>query len=386
MADDAQDRRLPASQRKISKSREDGQVARSQDLGHLATLGAGLALLIVFAPRLTDWLRRVLETGLRFDAQAMDRPGTMLERLSASGVDMLVVVLPLGAVVAVVAAASAVLAGGWNWTFKPMQPKFSKLNPITGLGNLFKGQQLVNTLKICLLALILGAIGMLYLHAQLAEFTSLVAMPLPTAMAETGSLLQGGMVLLLLALTLFALVDVPLQRFMLLRRLRMSFEEVKQEHKESEGNPEVKGKIKAKMREMARRKMMAAVPSADLVVMNPTHFAVALKYDEATMAAPRVVAKGADLLAFRIRDAAKAANVPVLEAPPLARALYRHAEIDQEIPAALFGAVAQVLAWVYQLRAAMAAGRPLNAPAPAVAVPPGFDPAEGRAASGRTEP
>lgn len=385
MSDDAQDRRLPASARKISKARKDGQVARSRDLAHLAAMGTGLALLIAFAPRLTDWLRRLLENGLRFDHKAVDNTGTMVERLAGSGIDMLVVVLPLGTAVAVVAAGSAVLSGGWNWTTKPLHPNFSKFNPLTGLGHLFQKEQLINTLKVCLLALILGVIGALYFKAQLPEFVSLISMPLPTALSETGSLLQGGMVLMLIAMALFALVDVPLQRFMLLHRLRMTFEEAKQEHKDVEGNTQVKGKIKAKMREIARRKMMAAVPGADLVVMNPTHYAVALKYDEATMAAPRVVAKGTDLLAFRIRDAAKAANVPVLEAPPLARALYRHAEVDQEIPAALFGAVAQVLAWVYQLRAALAAGRPLNAPAPAIVVPPGLDPAEGRGTR-RAEP
>ncbi|MBK1615711.1 flagellar biosynthetic protein FlhB [Rubrivivax gelatinosus] len=383
MADDSQDRRLPASARKISKARRDGQVARSRDLGHFAAMGTGLALLIGFAPQMTDWMRRLLESGLRFDAKALAQPGSMLERLSGSGLDMLVVVLPLGAAVGVVGAASAVLAGGWNWTMKPITPNFSKFNPLTGIGNLFQPQQMGNTLKVCLLALVLAAIGAMYFKSHLPEFASLISMPLPVALDETGSLLKGGMVLMLVAMALFAVVDVPLQRFMLMRRLRMSVDEAKQEHKQTEGNPEIKGKIRQKMRELSRRKMIAAVPSADLVVMNPTHFAVALKYDEASMAAPRVVAKGSDLMAFRIRDAAKAANVPVLQAPPLARALYRHAEVDAEIPAALFGAVAQVLAWVYQLRAAMAAGRPLNTPAPAIVVPAGFDPAEGLA---RQEP
>ena len=172
-------------------------------------------------------------------------------------------------------------------------------------------------------------------------------------------LVLGGLVLLLLALAVFAAVDVPLQRHLQLKRLKMSHQEVKQEHKELEGNPEVKAKIKARMREMAKRRMLAAVPQADLVVMNPTHYAVALKYDDATMAAPRVVAKGADLLAMRIRDLARDAKVPVLQAPPLARALYAHAEIDREVPAALFAAVAQVLAYVYQLRAALAGKAPM---------------------------
>jgi len=166
---------------------------------------------------------------------------------------------------------------------------------------------------------------------------------------------------------------VPWQKKQFMDKLKMSREEVKQEHKESEGNVEVKAKIKQKMREMARRRMMKAVPAADIVVMNPTHYAVALKYDQQAMGAPRVVAKGTDRLAMRIRDLARDAGVPVLEAPPLARALYTHVEIDAEVPAMLFAAVAQVLAWVYQLRAAPN----LNLRAPDVSVPPELDPLTG---------
>ena len=386
MADDAQDRNLPASERKIQKARADGQVARSRDLGHLAAVGAGVALLIAFAPTFTAWLSLLLTDGLRFDATALARPGAMTERLSHSTFQMLLAVVPLGAVVALVAVAASVLSGGWNFTLKPLEPKFEKFDPISGFGRLFSKQQLVETLKVCLLALVLGAIGAMYLKAQLPAFAGLIALPLPAALAEAGALLQGGLLLMLLALGTFALVDVPLQRQMLLRRLRMSVQEAKKEHKDVEGNAEVKGKMKAKMRELANRRMIAAVPGADLVVMNPTHFAVALKYDEATMGAPRVVAKGADLLAFKIRDAAQGAKVPVLQAPPLARALYKHAEIDQEIPAALFSAVAQVLAWVFQLRAAMAAGRPMTTPQPQVQVPDGMDPLHPVPATAATPP
>ena len=154
----------------------------------------------------------------------------------------------------------------------------------------------------------------------------------------------------------------------------MSVEELKKEMRDVEGNTEVKGKMKLRMRELANRRMLAAVPRADLVVMNPTHYAVALKYEEAKMAAPRVVAKGADLLALRIRDLAQESKVPVLQAPPLARALYAHCDVDQEVPARLFGAVAQVLAWVYGLRDALAAGRAHNAPMPVPEVPADMDP------------
>ena len=374
MADDAQDRQLPATERKIRKARSEGQVARSRDLGHLAAIGAGLALLMAFSPLLTAWLGKMLGDGLRFDAATLAQPAAMTERLSTSSTQMLTALLPLGAVIAAV----AVLSGGWNFTLKALEPKLSKVNPLEGIKRMFSGQQLTDTLKVCLLALLLGAIGAAYLNSQLEGFSQLIALPLPSAMAEAGALVRNGLVLILMALAAFALVDVPLQRHMLMRRLRMSFEEVKKEHKEVEGNAEVKAKMKLKMRELANRRMLAAVPNADLVVMNPTHFAVALKYDEATMAAPRVLAKGADLMAFRIRDAAQGAKVPVLQSPPLARALYKHAEIDQEVPAALFGAVAQVLAWVFQLRAAVAAGRPMTAPLPAVEVPAGMDPANPR--------
>ena len=187
-------------------------------------------------------------------------------------------------------------------------------------------------------------------------------------------MLLDGLLVAVGVLALFSLVDVPLQRWLLAENLKMSHEEVKQEHKETEGNTEVKGKMKALMRQRTRKRMLAAVPQADIVVMNPTHFAVALKYDEAGTGAPRVVAKGSDRLAFKIREIAMESRVPVLQAPPLARALFAHCEIDQEIPGPLFAAVAQVLAWVYQLRAAVAAGLPLPDAPGAVTVPPELDP------------
>lgn len=379
MADDAQDKKLPASARKIQKARREGQVARSRDLAHLAALGVGGLLLAALAPLLTGWMHELLADGLRFDAAALAGTATMAERLAAQTWKLLAVVLPLGATIAAVALVAGVLSGGWNFTWKPLEPRFDKINPLAGLGRLFSRHSLVETLKACLLAVVLGGLGALYLQARLPRFAELIAMPLPAALGEAGALLQGGLVLLLVALGVFALVDVPLQRHLLMERLKMSVQEAKQEHKETEGNTEVKGRIKAKMRELANRRMIAAVPQADLVVMNPTHFAVALKYDDATMAAPRVIAKGQDLLAFKIRDAATEAKVPVLQMPPLARALYKHAEVDQEIPVTLFGAVAQVLAWVYQLRAAMAAGRPMNAPLPAITLPKGLDPLEASA-------
>ncbi len=375
MADDnGSDRNLPASQRKLQKAREEGQVARSRDLGHFAAIAGGGALLAAASPKLTAWLQQLVADGLRFDHATSSSPELILQRLGALTAKMMLVVVPFGIAMILVALAASMLIGGWNWTLKPLAPKFDKLNPIAGLPRLFSKQQLIEALKACALALILGTIGGFYLWGHVDAFSNVISMPLPSALSQVGSVMVSGVILLLIALALFAAVDAPLQRHLHLSKLKMSHQEQKQEHKEIEGNQEVKAKIKVRMREMSRRRMLAAVPKADLVVMNPTHYAVALKYDETRMGAPRVVAKGADLLAMSIRDTAKANKVPVLQSPVLARALYAHAKIDREIPAALFAAVAQVLAYVYQLRAALAGHAPMPGDVPSVDVPPELDP------------
>lgn len=374
MADqDAQDKNLPASAKKIERSRAEGQVPRSRDLPHFAVMLGGGALLAAFGPELMAWLQRMLANSLRFDAQMLGTPGFLTARLSELALQGLLFSLGIGFVLMLLAIASNLAAGGWNWTFKPLVPKFSNLNPLTGLGRLFGWQGLSQALKACLLALLLGVIGAMVLKDRMAAYIGIMSVPLPAALAYAGQQLMSGLALVALALALFAVIDVPLQRHLFLKRLRMSREEAKKEMKEQEGNMEIKAKMRAKMREMAKRRMLAAVPQADLVVMNPTHYAVALRYEEGKMAAPKVVAKGADLLAMKIRDLATDAKVPVLQSPVLARALYAHAEVDREIPAALFAAVAQVLAYVYQLKAAMA-GRGVTPVMPNPPVPPELDP------------
>jgi flagellar biosynthetic protein FlhB len=370
----SQDRNLPASQRKLKKAREDGQVARSRDLGHFVAIAACGALLVAAAPFAADWLKQTLMQGLQFDRGMLQNPGAMGERLQALTIRMMWIVVPFGLAMMAAAMASSLAIGGWNWTLKPLMPNFGKLNPITGLPGILSKQKLVDALKGSVLALILGAIGGLFLKSHVDQFAGLLAMPLPAAIQQTAASMVGGVGLLLIALGVFAMIDVPLQRFQLAQKLKMSHQEQKQEHKELEGNQEIKAKVRARMREMTRRRMMAAVPGADLVVMNPTHYAVALKYDDKKMGAPRVVAKGADLIAMAIRDLAKESKVPVLQAPVLARALYAHAELDREIPAALFGAVAQVLAYVYQLRAALAGQVAMPNALPDLDVPAELDP------------
>jgi flagellar biosynthesis protein FlhB len=379
MADSAQDRNLPASAKKKAKAREEGQVPRSRDLGHFTALASAGAVLTFGAQPLAGWMERLLSSGLRFDHEMATNPAAMGERLTELGLQALIFIIPMGLLMIAVGVLTAVLSGGWNMSFKSLRPQFGKFNPIAGIGRIFDKQHLLDLLKMMVLALIIGVVGYQYLKAQFAGLISLLQMPLPAAIAQVGSTVAMGFGFIMLVVGGWALIDVPLQRYLWLERLKMTREEVKQEHKDAEGNTEVKAKIKQRMREITRKRMLAAVPTADLVVMNPTHYAVAIKYDDTTMGAPRVVAKGTDLMAMKIRDIAREAKVPVLQAPPLARALYAHVDLDREVPAVLFAAVAQVLAWVYQLRS-----KPFLTP-PTVEVPPELDP-HNKPSRGAAEP
>lgn len=374
MSDSSQDKHLPPTARRLEEARKDGNVPRSRDLGHLAVLASGLGLMAAGGPWLSHWLRELMASALHFDAAMATTPERMTERLAALVLPSLGLALGLAALLGLVSLLASVVGGGWVWTSKPLMPDFSRINPLAGLGRIISKAQIGDMLKACLLALLMGVVGAAYLKSHLPEFVRLQALPLPAAFAGAGEMIIAGLWLVLLVLAAFAAVDVPLQRFMHKSRLKMSLQEIKDEHKQQEGDPHVKGQIKARMREMASRRMLAAVPGASLVVMNPTHYAVAIKYDEGQAGAPRVVAKGADLLAFKIRDLARDAKVPVLQSPPLARALYAHAELDREIPFALYSAVAQVLAYVFQLRAALIGRAPMPGELPVIPVPAELDP------------
>jgi flagellar biosynthetic protein FlhB len=371
---DSQDKQLPASERKLRKAREDGDVVRSRDLSHFLVILAATGVLMGLTPVWVERLKAQMTAGLRFDARTVAAPDMMVERLSRWAVDALWLVVPFGLAIALAAFAASVMSGGWVLSFKAVAPKFSKLNPISGIGNVFSKKQLIDALKGSLLALILGAVGAFLLYRSWPSMVDLLARPLPAAFADLGYTMGSVLGTMLLVIAAFALIDWPLQKFLFAQRMRMSHQEAKDELKQTEGNLEVKGRMKQKMREMSRKRMLAAVPSADLVVMNPTHYAVALKYDEASMGAPRVVAKGVDLLALKIRDVATEHKVPVLEAPPLARALYAHTELDMEIPVALYSAVAQVLAYVFQLRQALSGQAPMPGNIPDLDVPRDLDP------------
>ena len=374
----SQDKNLPATERKLQKTRADGQGARSRDLSHLAILGTGALLMLVGTQPLIDHMREAMARQLVFNAAAAKTPALMLERMQS----MLGLGLGIAVVFALVTTGASVLAGvaagGWIFSFKPVSPQFNRLNPLSGIKNLFSKQQLTTVVKMVLMTVVLGFVAWRYMSANIAQIASVSAQPSPMALTMVGSWLSTGVTLLLVVVLLVAVIDVPLQAFLFKSRLKMSHEEVKQEHKESEGNPQLKGKLRQKQREIADRASVSAVPRADFVVTNPTHYAVALRYDDATMAAPQVIAKGTDLVALKIREIAGTHKIPVLESPMLARALYAHADLDQAIPSGLYTAVAQVLAYVYRLKAALSGQGPMPEELGEPPVPVELDPQRGR--------
>lgn len=374
MESSSQDKNLPATAHRLKKAREDGQVPRSRDLSNLAVLGGGALVLVALAPVGFEKLRSALQGQLRFDHQSLQKPEMATERLVDGFAQGLMLYLPLGVAVLAIVLLTAFVSGSWALSTKPLMPDIGRINPLKGIGRLFSKQQLFDTAKLAFISVVIGLVAWQFIRSHVEPFGTLVMQPLESGLGQLGHWLMVGVGLLLLVVTLVPIIDFPAQKFLHAQRMRMSHQEVKQEHKEAEGDPHVKGQRRQRQREMAQRNSVGAVPKADLVVMNPTHYAVAIRYDDASMAAPRVIAKGADLLAMKIRDVAKAHNVPVLQSPMLARALYAHAEIDDEIPSALYTAVAQVLAYVYQIKAAMKGQGVMPAEQPVPMVPPELDP------------
>ncbi|MBP6484410.1 MAG: EscU/YscU/HrcU family type III secretion system export apparatus switch protein [Rhodoferax sp.] len=370
----SQDRNLPASERKLKKAREDGQVSRSEDLSHLAVLGTGAFCLLTLAPILFEHLERDLNRQLSFDAASVMQTGTMFQRLSDATTIGLTGCVVFSLIVGAATITASVASGGWVNSLKPLMPDLSRLSPITGFGNLFTKKKLLSVAKMVVMTSILFVIAGMFLASGIQVVSGIMLQPSSAGIAHLTQWITGGMGLMLLVVLAAALVDVPLQTFLHKDEMKMSHQEVKQEGKESDGNPQMKAKIRQKQREMSQRNSVNAVPKADFVVMNPTHFAVAIRYDEKTMRAPQVVSKGADLLAMKIRDVAKHHAIPVLQSPMLARALYANSELDQDIPSSLYTAVAQVLAYVYKLRAALRGDGPMPGEPPQPVVPPELDP------------
>lgn len=376
MESNSQDRNLPATERKLQKATRDGQVTRSRDLSHLAVLGVGAVALTALSPFMFERLQLNMSRQMTFDAAALTQPQVMLTRLQDTAVSALIGCTVFALIIMVAVILSNVAVGGWVSTSKPLMPDLSRLNPISGFGRLFTKDKLAEIGKMLLLVILLSLIATFYLGSTMHAVASLLMQPSPAALAYMAQWLSTGMGLLLILMLLVAAIDVPLQKFLHKSRLKMSHQEFKEEHKESDGNPMVKGRLRQRQRELSHSGSVAAVPKADFVLMNPTHFAVAIRYDEASMRAPQVISKGADLLALRIRDLARSHAIPVLQSPVLARALYAHSEIGQDIPASLYAAVAQVLAYVYRLKAALRGDGAMPDAVPEPQVPPGLDPLE----------
>ncbi|AQG99930.1 flagellar biosynthesis protein FlhB [Burkholderia sp. KK1] len=339
-----------ATPKRLEKAREEGQVARSRELASFALLAAGFFGVWGLSGPISQHLQSILRGAFTFNHETVLDTRQMMIGAANASKEGLFAVLPVLLLSGFAALAAPMALGGWLITTKPLAPNFGRLNPISGLGKIFSMQGPVQLGMSVLKTVVVGGLAGWAIWSRKAEVLGLLTKPLSLALADAMHLIFVCCGMAIAGLFLVAAVDVPYQLYSHAKKLRMSKEEVKREHKESEGDPHIKGKIRQQQRAAARRRMMQAIPTADVIVTNPTHFAVALQYTDGQMRAPKVVAKGVNLVAARIRELGREHNVPLLEAPPLARALYHNVEINREIPGALYGAVAQVLAWVYQLK------------------------------------
>jgi flagellar biosynthetic protein FlhB len=374
-----QERTLEPSAKRLAEARREGQVPRSRHLAHLLMLGCAAFALFLFADSLLADMRAVLARGLTFDATTVREPARMGARLGELAGNALLAVAPMLLLLLTAACVAPLAVGGWLFSPHLAAPRFGRMNPMRGIGRMFSLQAAAELGKVMLVAVLIGAVGFGYISTHVEEFAALAGMNLSTGMVHFGR--HAGVAFLLLVGTIAAAaaIDVPLQIFTYRKQLRMTPEQAKREAKEADGDPLIKGRIRQAQRAMARKRMMAAVPKADVIVTNPTHFAVALKYMEERHRAPLVVAKGSDDVAERIKELGRENSVPLLEAPPLARALYKHVEIGAEIPATLYSAVAQVLAYVFQLQRFARGTGPRPSEPHDIEVPPGMDPLEPRA-------
>src|SRR5690554_3042335 len=384
MADQSSDQEKTeeATPRRREKAREEGQVARSRELTTFMLLLAGVVGMWSMGAMLYDQLGLVMEQAFLFERRQAFETGPMLSNFLDLGTRTLFTMLPLFVLLTVVALVAPALLGGWLISAKSLKPQLSKLNPFKGLKRMFGTQALVELAKALAKSVLVGGVGLAYLYFNIEIYLSLLALPTTQALAQALMMAAQACGLMVLMLLVVILIDVPYQLWSHAKKMRMSKEEVKREHKESEGDPHIKARIRQQQQAMARGRMMSKVPEADVIITNPTHYAVALAYDEAGMAAPRVLAKGTDLVASRIRELGDEHGVPRLEAAPLARALYHHVDLDAEIPEALYTAVAEVMAWAFQLRRATDEGgevppRPEGIAVPeALTVPPGASEAD----------
>jgi flagellar biosynthesis protein FlhB len=355
----------PTAQR-LSKAREEGQIARSQELAPAAMMVMATLFFTMMGQYLFNSMGNLFKSQLQFDRKITDKAELLPAIFGSAIVDGFVIVLPLIAIMAVIAALSTTLSGGFIFSPKLALPNFGKLNPMSGLKRMFGTDALIQLGKSVAKFLVVGAILLVSVMNNLNDLTNISQMDLGQAVKVAGTIIVDSCFWLSLGLVLVALVDVPLQRHQLNEKLKMTKQEVKDEMKNSEGNPEVKGQIRRRQREILNNKMMTKVKDADVVITNPTHFAVALSYDPNGDGAPLLVAKGDDGLAARIREEATKHGVYIFEAPLLARALYFTTKLDHPIPEALYHSVAQVIAFVFSLNQSYGRGQEVIKPDPKI--------------------
>lgn len=368
-----EDKTEAASPRRIEKAREEGQVPRSREMNTFVMLLAGIGGLWLMGGHLYDSLGQVMEQALLFDRAQLFDTARMLTVLWQLSQNTLLALAPFFALMTFAALAAPALLGGLVITLAAVRPQFSRVNPISGLARLFSVQVLVELAKAVAKATLIGTVAYFFLKSHLDQLLTLPNMPAPKALATVMSLTASACAMCVAALIIVVGMDAPYQLWTYAKNLRMSKEEQRQEHKNADGDPHIKAKIRQVQQARARRRMMSKVPKADVIVTNPSHFAVALSYQKDKHGAPRVVAKGADDVALRIRAIAAEHHLPMLEAPPLARALYFHVDLDREIPIELYTVVAEVVAWAIRLKRVSEHGGDLP-PTPAnLSVLPGMD-------------
>ena len=347
---DGQEKTEQPTSKRLEDAKRKGQVARSRELNTMAITLLGVVVLVVMSGYVGGELTQIMTHGLAVERSEIFEPNSLIQHLSEAVQDAFLALTPFFLTMIVVAIASSVALGGFSISSEAFAPKLSKLNPLKGLQRIFSLKGLVELFKaLAKFALVGGATALLLWHT-LGDYLLLHEMDLAQAALHMGRLIGWSVILIAATLILVAAIDVPFQLWDHKRQLKMTRQEVRDEFKETDGRPEVKSRIRQMQQELARRRMMEEVPKADVIVTNPTHYAVALRYEPDRMKAPKLVAKGADLVALNIRTVGEAARVPVVESAALARAIYFHTELDQYIPVGLYLAVAKLLAYVFQLK------------------------------------
>jgi flagellar biosynthesis protein FlhB len=362
MAESAAERTEQATPKRLQEARKKGQVPRSAELSTAAVCIAAAVAIYSLGRMACGQFADLMQDLLSLDAAAAMREDAIWSALTTAGARAIWIVLPILGATFFAALAAPLAIGGWNFSTEALVPQFSRLNPVSGIGRMFSARGAIELGKGLAKVAVIGVIAWILLTVLTPQLMGLTSEPVQQAIGHSAALTGYSLLVLVCGLAVIAMVDVPFQLWQHAKELRMTRQEVREEYKESEGSPEVRGRIREAQRALAQGRMMQEVPKADVVVTNPTHYAVALRYNENKHRAPIVVAKGTELIALRIREIATENGVPIVEAPPLARALHKSVELNREVPAALYVAVAQVLTYVYQLRAARERGAAPPAP------------------------